>query len=116
MQQFTYALGIDPSLSSICHPWPNPTERLSKDFNQQLDIIVGQNHIERGQTPTYLVFVRELRTTYDVYQDLTEILDAGNFVAQFIPYLRTSSKALRTGNVTFDKEHDRKKKYADQHR
>lgn len=135
MQQVAYCLGFSQNLVPVYHPESNPVERKNRDLKTQLAILAHTDHTSwkdklpsirfsintarchsTGYSPAYLTFGRDLRTPDDVHRDLRAIVENDNFIPQITPYLRTMGQVLREARENHERNQDKTKAYADEHR
>ncbi|KYN00535.1 PREDICTED: uncharacterized protein LOC108775813 [Cyphomyrmex costatus] len=135
MQQASYCLGFDQSLTPVYHPEANPVERKNRNMKVQLSILVGNSHTEWASkllsiryamntsvsqstknTPAFLTFAREMRDSGEIQRDLREIVIGENFVSEITPYLLKIADTMKEVTETHEQEQDRRKLYADSSR
>lgn len=132
LQKLAYCLGIQQSFTPVYHPEANPVERKNRDLKVQLSICVGQDHTTwdanlasirfamntakcstTGYSPAYLTFGREMRTPFEVQNDLRAVIIAENFVPQITPHLLRLADTLQLAKESEERMQDRNKLYAD---
>lgn len=135
MQKLCYCLGIRQTFTPVYHPEANPVERKNRDLKVQLSICVKRAHTTwdlnlasirfamnsskcatTGYSAAYLTFGRELRTPFEVQNDLRAIVRAENFVPQITPHLVRLADSLTLAREAEEQMQDKNKLYADMKR